>query len=169
MYEASNIAMATLPTTLPQFLSIVGSFFNDSWYTGAPSPGTVGTDNQIGSVRTFLDLSGNVFNETLLVYNLNATLFEQSWHGPSSTGASVNFGSFILGSYVEYLIGYSTCNGSAVVMKFGSDACVTNATTAVPILLSNHYYGIQQVQSLLNIDSFTNCTTSASTSSIGSI
>ncbi len=165
--QTSNVAMQTLPTTLSQFLSIVGSFFNDSWYTGAPSPGTVGIDNQIGSIRTFLDLHGNVYNETLIVYILNTTYFQQSWQGPSTTGAAVNFGSFMLAYYVEYLIGQSTCGGSAVIMTFGSDACVTNPSTATPILLSNHVYGIQQVQTLLNIGNFTNCTTS--TSSIRSI
>ncbi len=173
LYESSNVAMATLPTTLPLFLTIVGSFLNDSWYTGSPSPGTVGTDNQIGSIRTFLDPSGNVYNETLIVYILNTTYFQQSWQGPSTNGAAVNFTTFLLAYYVEYLIGESMCNGSAVIMKFGSDACVTNPSVATPILLSNHVYGIQQVQTLLNLGNSTNCTTntntSTSTSSIGSI
>jgi hypothetical protein len=170
MNQSSNLAMATLPTTLRQFLSIVGSFFNDSWYTGSPSPGTVGIDNQIGSIRTFLDLTGtNVYNETLLLYDLNATFFEQSWQGPSDNGASINFTIFILGSYVEYLIGESTCDGSAVIMKFGSEACVTNVNTATSILLSNHVYGIQQVQTLLQIGNFTKCATNTSTSFIRSI
>ncbi len=164
LYESSNVAMSTLPTTLPLFLTIVGSFFNESWYTGAPSPGTVGTDNQIGSIRTFLDLTGtNVYNETLIVYILNTTYFQQSWQGPSNTGAAVNFGNFILAYYVEYLIGESMCDGSAVVMKFGSDACVTNPSVAIPILLSNHVYGIQQVQTLLNLGNSTNCTTNTNT------
>jgi hypothetical protein len=165
MNQVSNLATATLPTTLPKFLSIVGSFFNDSWYS-FPGPETIGQDNQIGSIRTFTaPTSSEVFNETLLVYDLNVTFFEQSWMGPGSNGAYINFSSFILGSYVEYLIGESTCNGSAVIMEFGSEACVTNPSTAISVLLGNHEYGIQQVQTLLNLGNFTNCTTNTSTSS----
>jgi hypothetical protein len=160
--SSSNLATATLPATLAQFLSIVGSFFNSSWYE---SPGnlTIGSDNQIGSMRAFLDFTGtNVYNETLLVYNLNATFFQQSWMGPGNNGASINFSVFVLGSYVETLTGQSTCNGSAVIVNFGSQFCATNLNTATPILVSNHVYGIQQIQALLNISNFTGCTASAS-------
>ncbi len=162
MNQTSNLVTATLSTTLPKFLSIVGSFFNDSWYT-VPANLTVGLDNQIGSIRTFWDLTGTtMYNETLLVHILEATFFEQIWTGPGDNETSIDFGIFILGSYVEYLTGQSTCNGSAVIMNFGSKACVTNLGTATSILTGNHVYGIQQVQKLLNIGNFTSCTTSAS-------
>ncbi len=162
MNQTSNLVTATLSTTLPKFLSIVGSFFNDSWYT-VPANLTVGLDNQIGSIRTFWDLTGTtMYNETLLVYISEATFFEQIWTGPGDNETSIDFGIFILGSYVEYLTGQSTCNGSAVIMNFGSEACVTNLSTATSILTGNHVYGIQQVQKLLNIGNFTSCTTSAS-------
>ncbi len=159
--QTSNLVTTTLPTTLPNFLSIVGSFFNDSWYTN-PGNVTVGLDNQVGSIRTFWDFTGTMlYNETLLVYILEATFFEQIWTGPGNNGTSIDFGIFILGSYVEYLVGQSTCNGSAVIINFGSEACVTNLSTATTILTGNHVYGIQQIQSLLNVRNFTSCTTSA--------
>jgi hypothetical protein len=140
------VATATLPTTLSKLVSIVGSFFNDSWYT-TPANFTMGLDNQIGSIRTFWDFTGtNRYNETLLIYQLNSTFFEQAWTGPGDNGTSINFGIFILGTYVEYLTGQSTCNGNAVSVNFGSTACVTNPINATPILLSNHVYGIQQIQ-----------------------
>lgn len=159
--QTSNVATATLPTTLSKVLSVVGSFFNDTWYT-TPGNLTVGLDNQIGSIRTFWDFTGtNRYNETLLAYNLNSTSFEQVWMGPGTSGTSIDFGIFILGTYVEYLIGQSTCDGDAVIVNFGSTACVTNPVNATPILLSNHVYGIQQIQQLLNVSNSTNCTSIA--------
>jgi len=159
---SSNLATQTLPATLAQVLTIVGSFFDSSWYEN-PGNLTVGPDNTVGSMRTFLGyMNPNVYDETLQVYNLNTTFFEQSWMGPGSNGAYINFTIFVLGTYVETLTVQSTCNGSAVIVNFGSQACVTNPNTATPILLSNHVYGIQQIQLLLNIGNFTSCTSSAS-------
>jgi len=160
--QSSNLATATLPATLAQFVSIVGSFFNDSWYA-SPGPLTIGPNNQVGSIRTFLDATGTkVYNETLLVYNLNTSYFEQAWKGPGDYGASINFGIFVLGTYIERLTGMSTCGGSAVIVKFGSDFCATNLSTAITVLTGVHAYGIQQVQTLLNIGSFTTCSAAAS-------
>lgn len=157
MSQSSNFATATLPATLAQFVSIVGSFFNDSWYA-FPGNLTIGPDNQVGSIRTFLDATGTkVYNETLLVYNLNTSYFEQEWKGPGDNGVSVNFGIFVLGSYVERLTGVSTCGGSAVIVNFGSDFCATNLSTAITVLTGVHAYGIQQVQTLLNLGNLTNC------------
>jgi hypothetical protein len=159
---SSNLATQTLPATLAQVLTIVGSFFNSSWYEN-PGNLTIGPDNTAGSMRTFLGfMTPNVYNETLLVYILNATFFEQSWMGPGSYGTYVSFLGFVLGSYVETLTVQSTCSGSAVIVNFGSQFCATNLSTATPMLLGNHVYGIGQIQSLLNISNFTGCTTSAS-------
>jgi hypothetical protein len=160
--QTSNLATATLPITLSKFVSVVGSFFNDSWYI-VPCNVTVGMDNQIGSMRVFWDQTGTkVYNETLLVYISEATFFQQIWTGPGSNGASIDSPLFILGFYVEYLSGQSTCNGSAVIMNFGSEACVTNVSTATSMLTNSHVQAIQKLQTLLNIGNLTSCTTSAS-------
>ncbi len=155
--QSSNLATETLPATLTEFVSIVGSFFNDSWYT-TPYNITIGQDNQVGSIRTFVGIGdGKIYNETLLVYNLNSSYFEQEWMGPGNDGASIDFGIFILGTYVERLTGVSTCNGSAVIVNFGSDFCGTNLDQAITVLTGVHAYGIQQIQTLLNVGNFTSC------------
>jgi hypothetical protein len=82
--------------------------------------------------------------------------------GPGNNGVSIDFGVFVLGSYVESLTGQSTCSGSAVIVNFGSQFCATNLSTAITILTGVHYYGIQQVQTLLNIGNFTTCDAAAS-------
>ncbi len=162
MSQSSNLATQTLPTTLSKFVSIVGSFLNNSWYS-TPGPFTIGPDNTVGSIRTFLSFTGtNSYNETLLSYYLNTSYFGQSWMGPGNNGVSIDFGVFVLGSYVESLTGQSTCSGSAVIVNFGSQFCATNLSTAINILTGVHYYGIQQVQTLLNIGNFTTCDAAAS-------
>ena len=105
MNSTSNQVTKTIPTTWPRFLSIVGSFFNSSWYS-FPGNLTVGADNQIGSIRTFVNvMETGVFSETLLRYELNDSFFKQAWQGPGDNGASISFGNFSLGSYEEYLSG----------------------------------------------------------------
>jgi hypothetical protein len=160
MNSGTSLATQTIPATFPQFLSIVGSFFNSSWYKN-PGNLTVGPDNQVGSIRTFV-LGTMVYNDTLLMYNLNTSFFQQVWQGPGNNGISINLGSFVLGSYVEHLSGQSTCKGSAVIVNFGSDFCAANLSTATPILNSLHGSAIQQIPILLNISNFTTCGTIAS-------
>ncbi|CAF1531118.1 unnamed protein product [Adineta ricciae] len=170
MAIASNVATKTIPATLPQFLSIVGSFLNSSWYSTL-GPISFGADNQVGTIRTTVDFTNNsrLYNETLMIYNLNSTYFEQIWKGPGNEGVFIPLGDFNLGSYVEYLNGQSTCGGSAVIVNFGSDSCVTNVTLAVPALTANHMWGIEQVQSLLKIGNFTKCSAVANSMKFNSL
>lgn len=92
-----------------------------------------------------------------MLYVLNSTYFEQKWKGPGDNGASIDFGVFVLGSYVERLTGTSICSGSAMIINFGSDFCGTNLPTAVNILTGVHAYGIQQIQTLLNVSTVNSC------------
>ena len=154
---SSTLTTTTIPTTLSRFVSIVGDFYNDTWYN-YPVQSTIGPDNQIGSIRTITDPQGVlVFHETLITYVLNTSFFEQSWQGPGANISSVDFGDFILGSYIERISGEAVCNGNAVLVNFGIDFCATNLSTATAILDAGHVAGIQQVQTQLNIGNFTSC------------
>jgi hypothetical protein len=147
----------TIPATLSQFVSIVGSFYNSTWYS-YPTSSTIGPNNQINSTRIITDSTDTlVFYETLLVNILNNTYFEQSWTGPGDKIGTDNFGTFILGTYIETLSGQSSCRGSGVIINFGIEFCATNLSSALDGLAQGHVNGIQEVQTLLGIGNMTTC------------
>jgi len=148
----------TIPTTLSSFVSIVGDFFNSTWYS-YPTKSSIGQKNQIGSIRTITD-------ETLIKYQFNQWHFTQTWQGPGKQIKSVDFGNFVLGSYTEYILGQAICQGDAIRIDFGIDCCVTSMTTAKSALDEGHVIGIQQVQQLLYIEDFTTCNAARTTNNI---
>ena len=154
---SSTLTTITIPTSLASFVSIVGDFYKSTWYS-YPVISTIGPANQVGSIRTVTDNTGKlVFHDTLVAYQSNPYFFEMAYRGPGGDIKAVDYGNFVLGSYVERLTGTPTCKESAVLVTFGIDFCATNISTAKQVLIDGHIGGIQQVQTLLEIGNFTTC------------
>jgi hypothetical protein len=157
MAYSSTVARITIPTDLASFVSIVGDFYKSTWYS-YPVTSTIGPTNQVGSIRTVTDITGQlVFHDTLVAYQSNSYFFEMAYRGPGDDIRAVDYGNFILGSYVERLTGTPTCKTTAVIVTFSIDFCATNVSTARQVLIDGHVAGIRQVQTVLEIGNFTTC------------
>jgi hypothetical protein len=150
----------TIPATLSQFISIVGNFYNTTWYQFIVNS-TTGPNNQINSTRLITNSNGSLVTyETLIGYQTSNTYFEMSWTGPGDKLGTVDFGSFLLSTYIESLSGTSTCGGSAVYIDYETQFCASNFTTAANVLTQRHFTDIQNIKTFLGIGNATACRSS---------
>ena len=157
MTSASTVTKVIIQTTLPLFVSIVGDFFNSTWYD-YPVISTTGAKNRIGSTRLIHDTDDNLFyNETLVKYTSRKSFFKEAWTGPNEPVKSLNYGTFLLGSYLEYISGETVCDDFAVRVTFGIDFCTTNVDAAKKSFDDAHIDGIKHIKTLLKIQDFTTC------------
>ncbi|CAK4033093.1 Hypothetical predicted protein [Lecanosticta acicola] len=145
--------LLTIPYSYSEVISVVGNYGNITW-TGTNATSLNGTDNVVGTARTY-NFGGAVVTETIDEYSKPPAGPYVEVHTTSLS----EYPSYNLSVYIptDSSVFSSVCNGKATLLNMTTVFCANNVTTAGTILHTAHSEQLASIGKLLGGQNYTGC------------